>query len=305
MLTRFENQGLTWVDIESPTPEEIDEISKEFSIGPVLMEELLTPTAKPRVDVYNESTYAVFHFPSIRHTREKELAQEIDVILGKKHLITVHYAPMEAIDDFKRAFEAETLIGGKRKEKLHIGNLLFELVERLYRTSEDELASLEDSLISIEERIFQGQEKQMVTSLSQVGRELLTHKRVLSNHTQTLEALEKVGVELFGEDMRPFFHGIASLHYRVHSHALMLSDQLDELRDTNMALLYTRQNEVMKNLTIMAFVTFPLSLIAGIFGMNTTHTPLIGAPNDFYIVLGGMAALTIAFFAYFKLKRWF
>lgn len=305
MLTRFEIHGLTWIDIESPSAEEIDEVSREFSIGPILTEELLKPTAKPRVDIYREHTYAVFHFPAIRHTRKKEVAQEIDVILGKKHLITVHYEPMQAIDDFKRAFEAENLIGGKRKEKLHIGNLLFELAERLYRTTDDELASLEDTLISIEEQIFQGQEKKMVTSLSQAGRELLTHKRILSNHTQTLESLEKVGVDLFGENMRPFFHGIASLHYRVHNHALMLSDQLGELRETNMALLYTRQNEVMKNLTIIAFVTFPLTLIAGIFGMNTVNTPLVGSPNDFYIILGSMLTLAAAFFIYFKLKRWF
>lgn len=305
MLTRFQYQDITWIDVERPTPEELEEVSKEFSIGPVLTEELLTPTAKPRVDVYTDCTYAVFHFPAIRHTRDKQTAQEIDVILGKDHLITVHYEPMEALDDFKRAFEAETLVGGKRKGKLPIGLVLFELAERLYRESTDELASLEDSLESIEERIFQGQEREMVTALSYAGRELLTHKRILAGHTQTLETLEKVGVDLFGEHMRTYFHGIASLHYRVQNQALALSDQLNELRETNVALLSTRQNEVMKNLTIMAFVTFPLTLIAGIFGMNTMHTPLIGTPYDFYIVLGSMVLLTVTFFAYFKIKKWF
>ena len=305
MLTRLEHDGLTWIDLESPTPEELDEIGSTYSIGPVLAQELLTPTAKPRVDVYNECTYAVFHFPAVRHTRKKEVLQEVDIILGKKYLITVHYEPMEAIDDFKRAFEAETLVGNKRKEKLHVGNLLFELIERLYRESEYELASLEDSLASIEKRIFEGQEKEMVSALSQTGRELLMHKRVFVGHTQTLEALEKVGVDLFGENMRTYFHGIASLHYRIHNHALMLSDQLDELRDTNIALLTTRQNEVMKNLTIMAFVTFPLTLVAGVFGMNTTHTPLIGTRYDFYVILGAMLLVTLAFFAYFKVKKWF
>lgn len=304
MINRHEHNGLTWIDLESPTTDDIAEISQEFSIGPILEEELLTPTAKPRVDVYAECAYAVFHFPAIRHTREKELTQEVDVILGKKHLITVHYGPMNAIDDFKRAFEAEELLE-RHSKKLNIGHILFELAGRLYRESEDELAALEDTIEDIEGRIFSGEEKKMVTAISKAGRELLAHKRVLGNHTETLEQLEQVGVELMGENMRTFFRGITSLHYRVYNHALMMADMLDELRDTNTALLSTRQNEIMKNLTIMAFVTFPLSVIAGIFGMNTTSTPIVGQPYDFIIIVFGMGLLTFLFFLYFKARNWF
>lgn len=303
MLTRFEHQGITWIDLENPTPEELDEISKEFSIGPVLAEELLTPTAKPRVDVYAESTYAVFHFPTLRDLEEGS-AQEVDIILGKKHLITVHYSPMDAIDDFKKAFEVETLIG-KKKQKLHVGHLLFELGERLYHESENELAVLEDTIQSVEKRIFLGEEKEMVSEISRVTRQLLEHKRVLGNHTQTLEVLEQVGTSLLGKSIENYFRGMASLHYRVYNRAITMADMVDELRETNMALLTTRQNEIMKNLTIIAFVTFPLTLIAGIFGMNTINTPIVGIDGDFYLILAGMLALTVAFFIYFKAKRWF
>lgn len=303
MLIRFEHQGITWIDLESPTPEELDEIGKEFSIGPVLAEELLTPTAKPRVDVYAESTYAVFHFPTLRELGEGT-AQEVDIILGKKHLITVHYSPMDAIDDFRKAFEVETLIG-KKKQKFHVGHLLFEIAERLYHESENELAVLEDTIQSVEKRIFLGEEKEMVKAISKVTRQLLEHKRVLGNHTQTLEVLEQVGTSLLGKEMQHYFKGIASLHYRAYNRAVTMAEMVDELRETNMALLTTRQNEIMKNLTIIAFVTFPLTLIAGIFGMNTINTPIVGAQGDFFYILGGMFALTVTFFVYFKVKNWF
>jgi Mg2+ and Co2+ transporter CorA len=54
----------------------------------------------------------------------------------------------------------------------------------------------------------------------------------------------------------------------------------------------------------MAFVTFPLSLFASIFGMNTKTLPLAGFEGDFWIILGIMVAATIFFFAFFKHKRW-
>ena len=77
-----------------------------------------------------------------------------------------------------------------------------------------------------------------------------------------------------------------------------------ELRNTNMAILSTKQNEVMKILTIMAFVTFPLSLFAAMFGMNTQTLPLTGYPGDFWIIIGIMTCATIGFFVFFKYKHW-
>jgi magnesium transporter len=114
-----------------------------------------------------------------------------------------------------------------------------------------------------------------------------------------------VGVPILGEKMRNYFHGMSSLHYRVYNHASMLIEVIDELRDTNMAMLTTRQNEVVKNLTIMAFVTFPLSLIAGIFGMNTINMPISDHPMGFWLILGSMFTLTALVFTYFKMRRWF
>ena len=60
----------------------------------------------------------------------------------------------------------------------------------------------------------------------------------------------------------------------------------------------------MKILTIMAFVTFPLSLIASIFGMNTSTLPVVGYEYDFWVIIGGMFMFTVIFFAFFKYKKW-
>ena len=84
-----------------------------------------------------------------------------------------------------------------------------------------------------------------------------------------------------------------------------MSDIVDELRDTNTALLGTRQNEIMKNLTIITATMLPLSLLANIFSMNTRVLPIAGAQQDFWIIILIMVAVTVAFALYFKLKKWF
>ena len=81
-------------------------------------------------------------------------------------------------------------------------------------------------------------------------------------------------------------------------------DSVTELRNTNDSLLSTKQNEIMKTLTVVAFITLPLSVIANIFNMTTVYTPIVGMPNDFWIITGIMLVTTILLFAYVKYKRW-
>jgi Mg2+ and Co2+ transporter CorA len=50
---------------------------------------------------------------------------------------------------------------------------------------------------------------------------------------------------------------------------------------------------VMKNLTIMAFITFPLTLLSSLFGMNTHDTPIIGFKGDFWLILSGITYVVI------------
>lgn len=305
MISRFEYEGVTWVDIESPTAEEIDEIAQEFELGSLLPQELLTPSLKPRADLYPEFAYTVLHFPALRHTHGISRTQEVDFVMGKDFIITVHYDTIPAIYDFARSFEAATLLKRSLGGKFHSGHILLELTERLYQGVENELEALEDSIATIEHKIFSGQERQMVIAISGASRELLNQKRALSAHKEILESLEQMGISLFGEELGNYFRAISSFHIRVYNHAVALGETITELRDTNNALLSTRQNEIVKNLTIMTFVTAPLTLIVSLFSMNTKATPIVGHIDDFWIILSIMAAVALCLVIYFKTRRWF
>lgn len=305
MITRYDQGSVTWIDLENPTMEEVAEVAGEFGLGAELIGELSTPTARPRVEVYPAFVYAVLHFPALRFTHGLEADHEIDIVFGEHFIVTIHYSVASAMYDLAKTFEAAGLIGGTGGAESGVGRIFIELAERLYRAADDELDALEDAIEEIEKSIFAGQEKEMVSAISEASRELLTHKRLLGTHRDILEALERAATTLFEESIARAIRTAQTLHYRVHTRASTMYDIVTDLRETNMALLFTRQNEIMKNLTILAFVTFPLALVASIFGMNTVSTPVIGAPNDFYWILGGMAALTLLFFAYFKFKKWF
>ena len=178
------------------------------------------------------------------------------------------------------------------------------MLKKLYKSVEHELSYVHDALQDIEEQIFEGREREMVAALSYSGRDLLNLRQAIEPHRDVLKEFSECGPSFFGEDFAPYLRATLNEYFRAHNHVMRETESLHELRETNDSLVSTKQNEIMKNLTLMAFVTFPLSLIASIFGMNTHYLPIVGMRGDFWIIMGGMAFGMAAMFFYFKHKKW-
>ncbi len=302
MLTKYTHKDVTWIDLESPTKEEVQKVMHEYSVHPTVAEELLMPTLKPRVDLHDDFIYLILHFPAFRHTHTHQQNQEIDFIVGKDFIITTRYDTVDPLHKFSKIFETNSILD-KSDIGTHAGFVFFFMIKKLYKSLEHELEFIDDALETIEDDIFKGREKEMVVSLSVVSRDLLNFKQAMRSHKEVLDSFEEAGLEFFGKDFSHHIKSIISEYYKINGTISTHNDSLYELRQTNDSLLTTKQNEVMKTLTIMALVTFPLSLIATIFGMNTKALPIVGKENDFWIIMGIMLILTLVMFIYFKLRR--
>lgn len=303
MITTYKHKDLTWIDVESPSPEEVRELMDKYHIDPLVADEMLLPTLKPRVDVYPSMIYLILHFPALRHTHTHSQNQEIDFIIGKNFLITTRYDSIDPLHKFSKVFEVNSVLDRSTIGN-HAGYLFYYMVRKLYKSLEHEIEYIEDCLEDIEEDIFEGKEKEMVVALSNVSRDLLNLKQALGPHHEILNSFADVGKVFFGVEFSNHLSAIMGEYFRIKNSVSANIETLTEMRETNNSLLTTKQNEVMKVLTIMAFVTFPLMLVTSLFGMNTNYLPIVGHTFDFWIVVTIMASLTALFFAFFKYKKW-
>ncbi len=302
MITRHEYERVVWIDLESPTQHDVRTLVEEYQIDALTAEELLFPTVRPRLEVHQSYLYIVLHFPALRHTH-KTKEQEIDFIVGDNFIITAHYEPIDALHKFAKVFDTKSMLA-RETVGAHAGFVFFYLLKKMYKSVEHEISYIHDALKEIEGAVFKGREREMVIALSHAGRDLLNLRQTIEPHRDVLADLSERGRALFPESFAPYIKALTNEYYRVHNHVMRHIESTRELRETNNSLLYTKQNEVMKVLTIMAFVTFPLSLIASVFGMNTENTPIIGSPYDFWIITSLMGVGTILMFWFFKHKKW-
>jgi magnesium transporter len=306
MIYEFKHKNITWVDLENPTPEEIKEISDRFNIDPMVAGELLTPTLRSRVDYYKDYIYLILLFPissSSTLNNHSEKTQEIDFIVGKKFIITTRYSTVDALLEFSKVFEVNSILN-KGNISEHAGYVFYYMIQFLYKSLLNRLANVKDLLADIENQIFAGDEKRMVQEISKLDRFLLNYSDCTSLHKGVLESFATVGEKFFSGNFDFYLHSIVGEYLKVKNELNSTKEYLKELRETNNSLLTTKQNEIMKILTVTNYIFLPLALIAGLFNMNTKFMPIVGMPYDFYIILGIMAGLMVVMFTYFKWKKW-
>jgi magnesium transporter len=302
MVTRSVYKDITWIDLESPTREEVREIMEEFHVDPLAADELLSPTLRPKVDLYENLIYLIVHFPLVVHTHGRSGAQEIDFIIGKNFIITTHYELVDPLHEFSRVFEVNSILD-KSNIGTHAGFVFFYILRELYRNVMLQLDELDRKLEDIEERIFKGEEAFMVREISKVNRDLLNVRQAIRPHKEILESFEIAATRFFGDDFLYHVRAISGEYYRVYNVLESQKETLVDLRETNDALLTTKTNEIMKILTVMAFVILPPGLIAGLFGMNV-KPPFLDTENHFWLIVVVMMSSMIFTFVLMKWKKW-
>lgn len=300
MLKTYSNGEQTWIDLVSPTKEELDSLMMSQDLDPLIAKDLISPTPRQYVKSFHNSVYTVLHIPVFIHKTGENLEQEVDFIISKNNLITARYDHIDPLHHFAKELEVEEILNKKDSEP----HLFLGLMKNIYKFLFDEIEYIKDTTKYIEKKIFSGKEKEMVFEISVIGRNLLSFERTISSQKILFDSLKEIGAQNFGENFESDLDTILNEWHRLLSDIRDTREIINELRETNNSILSTKQNEIMKIFTILAFVTFPLSLIASIFGMNTSFIPLTNIQNDFWIVIGMMFFVSIAMFVYFKYKRW-
>jgi len=303
MIHRHVHKDITWIDIDHPTETDVDIILKEFHIDPIVGNELTVPSSRPRVEFHTDFIYLVLHFPTFRHSHSDKIEQEIDFIIGKNFIITTRYDTIDALHKFAKKLEVSSLFNRKNIQ-YPLGDIFYLMLKEIYSTIFNDLAYIEDWIRDIETKIFKGDEREMVFALSNVSRALLDFKKTTDMHEEILKSLEIAGKKLFGEHFIYYTRAGLDEYHKIQNSIRSNMEIVVELRETNNSLLEAKQNEITKIFSIFAFIAVPISLIISIFQIDTISRPIIGMPNDFWILTGCIFLVGAVMFSFFKFKGW-
>lgn len=295
-------KNTNWISIIKPARNDIEELSKRFpQIHPIVLEDLLTPTMRSRVESYDHHLYMVLHFPNFQAKTKKTIANEVDFVLTQDTLITIQYDEINILENFKKAIEKDTDIQDQYgKTPIH---LVYYLLIQFFAFALKELDEIQGQIDDMEEHVFSGKEKEILEDISLLKRNVLDFRRAIKPQQLTFESLSLQAVQLYGEKVRPFLNDLSGEYLKVWNLLENHKETLDALYDTNSSLLATKTNEIMRVFTILAFISFIPTAIANIYGMNISNIPLTDSPDAFWVILVFMVIFTIGVYILLKWRK--
>jgi magnesium transporter len=287
-------KNVQWVDIENPTEKDIAWIEREFGVHPIIAEELSGPSARSRVEAYKNYLFFIYYFPLYDAEDEASSRTEIDFIVTKSAVITVHYAPLHNVHNGLNITNADSSL-----------TLIYRVIEHFITFQDRQLRHIREKVEDVGRQIFKGREKAVLEQLTYLKRDVSEYRIVVRLQEPILHSLLVKGLKFWGAGAEVYLNDLMGDQLKVMRQLEDYREAISDFEDTNNQLMNVKISTVMKTFTALSFLTFPFMLVAAIFSMNTRDTPLIDSPGAFWFITGAMAAGMISLVVYFKRKGWF
>ena len=148
----------------------------------------------------------------------------------------------------------------------------------------------------IEDEMFEERAEDIVRDLSNAKQEIIAYRKIIKPERATIRVLERYTQRFLPEELDIYFDDIVDAAERIWDLLDNYKEVIEGLESTNESVISHRQNDVLRVLTIFSATMLPLSVVAGIFGMNLAF-PGEGGETAFWIIVGSMIAIVVGWSA--------
>ena len=301
----IQNNGLLWVNIAKQEQKQLLALQKRFNLNDQDIQECLPPFQRPKFVKHDGYYFMVLHFPVFNKTTRRLGFTEIDFFLNGQSLITIHDNSLPVIENLFN----ECQKNGEAKDKYFQGTaaqLFFELLSRLLDSIFPILLHVNDDINSVDKILFTKMpDRKMAEEILRLKTNVVTFRRTVQGHKTVLERLiSSGGRDLNLQSYQSYINSTREHVNEVWNTLESQKESVDALHETNESVVGLRMNEIMRTLTIISVITFPLTLVATLFSVGAQGTPLIQDAFGFWKVLGLIASGALLMFLVFKKKKW-
>jgi magnesium transporter len=294
---------LTWTHITNPAPGDIARLHEAYPhFHPLDLEDCLSRIERPKIDEYDDYLFIVMHFPYWDSQERISRPGEVDFFLGAGYLVTVYESELKQLYNLFEQCQADE---EARIEYMDsgAGRLMHTAVDRMVDYLFPILYKVDANIRNIEENMFGENIQHTIQNISLVRRDIIALRRIIRPQIPIVATLEQIDRPFIREDLDVYFGDTLDHLQKARDIVDDDAEVINSLADTTDALASYRINEVMRILTVISVIMLPLTLIAGILGMNVP-LPLPLRPASFWGVMGLMACISFSMLLYFRYRRW-
>jgi magnesium transporter len=300
-LTAYrERGGVLWLDVNGiHDPDIIGRIGAVFGLHPLLLEDVLNASQRPKLEEHGEHLFLVLRMllPGPDDTVEME---QVSVVLGAGYVLTFQERSRDTFDPVRRRLADPA----SRLRQQAADFVAYALVDTIVDQYFAVLERIGDRIEDLEDAVIESPDRDTLTAVYDVKRTLAELRRVIWPLRDALGALARGDSPRVAATTLPYLRDVVD-------HAIRSLDTIETYRDTTATLIDMymsssshRLNEVMRVLTVIATIFIPLTFIVGIYGMNFSRMPELEWRWGYPVVWGVMVAIVLGMLAFFRRRDW-
>ena len=228
------------------------------------------------------------------------ISDQVSVVLGRDFVLTFQERATGAFEAVRERLRAEHGAMRAHGSDYLAYALLDTLVDR-YFIMLDHLSDLAEEL---EESALTRPTPALLAEINRVKHEARSMRRAVWPLREVLNTLSRADNDFFTADTRLYLRDIYDHTVHVLESLESVRDLLADLLDIYLSSVSNRLNTEVRILTVLTTLFMPATLIAGIFGMNFRHMPLLDDQDGFRLALGMMIGAATAMAAAFWRRNW-
>jgi magnesium transporter len=285
-----------WIDLEERTPD-ADRVLEAYGIHPMAAEDIWVDRAVPKVEEFDEYLNIEVHGASHAARPTSVEIWSLNIVLGQTSVVT-YVANPKVRPKLARCIP-HLLEGPARVAHA----LLDEVIDGLVALTEDfgtQVDELRHQVLALE---TSSNVRAIAAQLFDLRRSMQKLARVSRRQLDALSGLYQGRFKVIPTSTLPYFRDIYDHFVGVSDLVDDYREQIDNALDALTSVQSARMNSVMKTLTVLSTVTLPLSLVAGIFGMNY-RLPGQQSSFGFLAALMVMGVAGLSLIAIFRRRGW-
>ncbi len=306
----LKKSSVVWVDVidlDEPyvieDPRIFEDLKTEFGLHPLALEDCIHIRQRSKAEEYETNLFMVARTVDLKN-KEVESAQH-GIFLGTNFVVTIHYGPSQRLECVKDAVRKQ-----KHTRQKGADYLCYLILDSIIDSFYDPLESLGEDIATIEDEVVDHPSRKTLKGIQETKSALLIMRKTAWPQREMLSQIQRGDYPQFRKETRTYIRD-------VYDHMVQIMDIIETQRevisgalDAYLTSVSNSLNEVMKVLTIISVIILPMSLIAGIYGMNfdTGASPLnmpelrwaFGYPFAISLMLTLMATMLI----YFRRRKW-
>lgn len=298
----FKNRkGVVWININGlHRTDIIENTGKIFNIHPVVLENILNIKQRPKIEEIEDYIFLIVKMLNYDEKKKTIISEQVSFILKENCLISFQERKGDVFDIIRERLRKSAGI----IRKMGVDYLFYSLLDTIVDFYFLVIEKIGDRIEYLEDKILKGPDEKTLQTLYSLKRQTITLRRAVWPLRDIVNRMVRDGSSLIKQSTMVYLRDVYDHIIEVIDTVETLREMLSGMLELYLSSLSNRMNEIMKILTIMATIFIPLTLIAGIYGMNFKYMPELKLKWGYPAVLIFMLLTGISMLFYFRKKRW-